>query len=286
LVRDELSGWYGSLGRYSKSGADRAFWVEGYGGRPYTVDRVKNGGLPITIDRLGLGLFGGVQPDHLAEMMRSPDDGLMARILWAWPSKVPARRPTGEADITKAADALRLLYDLPLVPDDQGGLRPFFCHLSAVAADLFTTWWVKHQATELTGPLAGPLGKAPGHVIRISLVLEHLWWAGGSTLSMPPSEISEKAVAAAIGLVVDYFTPMAARVYGDAAIPEADRLATVVARWIVDEKPIVINAKKLRREVGLPGLREAEKVKLALGWRMSVESAAHRGTGMSQGFSA
>ena len=57
---------------------------------------------------------------------------------------------------------------------------------------------------------------------------------------------------------------MATRVFGDAALPEADRLATTLARWILRERPKVVNARDLRRKARLPGLREAEKVKLAL----------------------
>jgi hypothetical protein len=210
LVRDELSGWYVSLGRYSKSGADRAFWVEAYGGRGFAVDR--KSGPPISIKRLGLGLFGGIQPDRLCEMMESPDDGLLARFLWAWPNKIPAKRSTGKTDLGRAAVALRLLYDLPLVAGDDGGLRPLFCPMSPEAADLFEEWWVRHQAGELVGPLAGPLGKAPGHIARLSLVLQHLWWCGESSFALPPSTISAEAVNAAIVLAVDYFHPMNERV--------------------------------------------------------------------------
>jgi hypothetical protein len=64
FFRDELAGWFSSFGRYSGSGADRAFWVEGYGGRAFTIDRVKHP-LPVIIPRLSLGVLGGVQPDRL-----------------------------------------------------------------------------------------------------------------------------------------------------------------------------------------------------------------------------
>jgi hypothetical protein len=245
--------------------------------------------VPIIIDRLGIGLFGSIQPDRLSEMMESPDDGLLARFLWAWPNKVPAKRPYKEADITRATEALRLLYELPLVSDENGGLRPFFCRMTDDAADLFEQWWTRHQAVELAGPLAGTLGKAPGHVVRLSLVLEHLWWCGGSDLTMPPSTISAKAVTAAIAFVTDYFHPMAARVFGDASVPEADRLATVVAKWIMATRPTVINPKLLRRTAGLPGLREAEKVKLALAvlveadWIVPAPARAGGGAGRMRG---
>jgi hypothetical protein len=41
-VRDELSGWIQGFDRYSKSG-ERSFWIEAYGGRAFTIDRVKAG---------------------------------------------------------------------------------------------------------------------------------------------------------------------------------------------------------------------------------------------------
>jgi len=200
------------------------------------------------------------------------------------PNKVPARRPTRGVEIDWATRSLELLYELPLIADDEGAPRPFFCRLTDAAADLFTKWWTAHQAAEMMGPLAGPLGKAPGHVIRIALVLEHLWWCGGA-LAMPPKEVSENAAAAAIALVVDYFIPMAQRVYGDAAIPEADRLATPFARWILEMKPKIINAREVRRTSGLPGLRHADKVKLAIGvlvetdWLLPAPARAASGSG-------
>jgi hypothetical protein len=54
LQRDELAGWLGSFGRYSSSGnGERAFWIEAYGGRPYTIDR-KNNPEPTMIPRLSV----------------------------------------------------------------------------------------------------------------------------------------------------------------------------------------------------------------------------------------
>ena len=41
LVRDELAGWVGGLDKYGGDGAERAFWIEAYGGRFKVVDRVK-----------------------------------------------------------------------------------------------------------------------------------------------------------------------------------------------------------------------------------------------------
>jgi len=73
------------------------------------------------------------------------------------------------------------------------------------------------------------------------------------------------------GLIDDYLKPMAERVFGDAALPEGDRLAAIVASWILRERPPLLNARDLRRKARLPGLREAEKVKLALNVLMEAE---------------
>jgi hypothetical protein len=193
FFRDELAGWYCGFGRYSGSGADRAFWTEAYGGRQFTIDRMKHP-LPVIIPRLSVGVLGGVQPDRLAELLQGPDDGLVARFLWLWPDKVPPRRPTRCADVDAALAAFRRLAELPLVPghgDERP--RPFICPLEDDAAELFDEWRREHAAAEVSGMLASAFGKAPGHVIRLALVLEHLWWAGKVGYAAPPSRISRRA---------------------------------------------------------------------------------------------
>ena len=144
------------------------------------------------------------------------------------------------------------------------GSRPFLCRLADDAADKFEEWRKAHSAVEVSGALASVFGKAPGQVLRIALVLEHLWWCATTSLALPPSRISGDAINAAAGLVEDYLKPMAERVFGDAALPEGDRLAAVLARWILRERPTILNARDIRRKARLPGLRGTEKVRVAL----------------------
>ena len=40
LARDELAGWLHGMTRYSNGGSDRPFWLEAYGGRSFTVERM------------------------------------------------------------------------------------------------------------------------------------------------------------------------------------------------------------------------------------------------------
>jgi hypothetical protein len=111
--------------------------------------------------------------------------------------------------------------------------------------------------------LAGHYGKFPGLLLRLAPVLEHLWWTHAN--APQPMTISLAAVAGAAALLNNYFGPMAERAYGDAAIPESERLGATLARWIMRERPEIVNASHLRRHVKLPGLREEAKVKLAIG---------------------
>ncbi len=66
--RDELAGWFGAFDRYAGAGAERAMWIEAFGGREYIVDRVKNDGEPIRVPHLSISVLGGLQPDRLAAM--------------------------------------------------------------------------------------------------------------------------------------------------------------------------------------------------------------------------
>jgi hypothetical protein len=53
---------------------------------------------------------------------------------------------------------------------------------------------------------------------------------------------------------------MAERTYGDAACSAADRNTTMLARWIVKERPSEIHVRNMQRKVRLPGLTTAEAI--------------------------
>jgi hypothetical protein len=262
IVRDELAGWMTGMNAYNDAG--RAFWVESFGGRPYRVERQKHPE-PIIVPRLAVGVYGGVQPDRLGPMMREADDGLLARILWAWPDPIAFRLSTRTPRVDWAIDAFDRLRELDLRPDDPP--EPVMVPLAPEALPLLEDFarGVQEQQAAVSGLMRSALGKARGLALRLSLMLEMLWWCGSSGMSAPPSQISERAFIAAAALLDDYYIPMAERVFGDAALPECDRHAATVARWILRERPTLLNARELRRRARLPGLRDADKVKLALG---------------------
>ena len=265
FFRDELSGWFGAFDRYSGNGAERALWLESYGGRSYVIDRIKSA-KPIAIKHLAIGILGGIQPDKLTELLSGPEDGLPARFLWSWPDPISPERPQRSSNRAEALAALRRLSTLSMGADDLGGAQPRLLPLSDDAAATFHEWRQSHhrEAVTLTGPLAAAWGKAPGQLLRLALVLEHLWWCALRAEEPPPEKISRLAINSAAGLLEGYFKPMAGRVYGDASLSERDRLAATLSRWILKERPALINARKLRREARLLGLKETDKINLAL----------------------
>jgi len=264
FFRDELAAWFGSFDRYSGNGAERAMWLEAYQGGSHAIDRVKSE-KPIRVAHLSVGVLGGIQPDRLVDLLKGVDDGLPARFLWCWPEPVPPKRPARISDRNGATEALLRLSHLRLGADDLGQPQPRVLPLADHAKDTFQTWREEHHAEsrELVGAVASAWGKAPGQLLRLALVLEHLWWCGRPD-GESPTAVSVTAINAAAGMIEDYVKPMWGRTYGDAALPERDRLAAVLSRWTAKHRPRTINARKLRRETRLPGLKEAEKVRLAL----------------------
>ena len=56
----------------SYNDAGRAFWIEAYGGRPYSVDR-KSRTDPILIPRLVVRVIGNIQPSRLVDLLHEAD---------------------------------------------------------------------------------------------------------------------------------------------------------------------------------------------------------------------
>ena len=161
MARDELSGWLHSMTRYS-GGSDRSFWPEAYGGRPYTVERM--GREPVSVDRLSVGVVGGIQPDRLRSLLKSGDDGLLARILPFWSHPAPIARPAAVPDDAFLAAALGRLHGLRMYQGAEGDARPWFVYCDPAARDLLDTFRhsVRSWEGEAEGLLLSFIGKLPG----------------------------------------------------------------------------------------------------------------------------
>jgi hypothetical protein len=264
-VRDELAGWLASFDKYS-GGGDRPFWIETFGGRPYTVDRVKSDGIPLKIQRLSIAVTGGIQPDRLAKLlMEGDDDGFTSRFFPVWPDPIPPKRPLGRIDTSRILAPMRRVAAIEPDLDEWGNQKPKIIALSEAAADLFDRWRranaIEQQAA--SGLYQSYLGKMPGMVLRLALSLEYLHWSLSPQRTEEPQSVAEGTIGQAADLVDDYFNPMAQRAYGDAMLPEDDRNAITFAKAIISKKLEVINLSNVRSKWHLPGLKDAQKVKKA-----------------------
>jgi hypothetical protein len=261
LYRDELMGFLAGMTVYNESG--RHFWTESYNGGRHIVARVKYDD-PIIIEHLTCALCGGVQPELLADWFKGkPDDGFASRWWWLWPEPLDFDLPQVVCDISFALAAFDRLRELEMFPL-ASQLEPLPVPLVTTAAPALRTFARQMQAEQrkTAGLLRSAYGKARGQALRLALVLEFMWWAaGGQALTAgPPGVISERAFAYACGCISDYVLPMAARSYGDAALPRVQRLAAVLAQWIVEERPSEVPVRLLYRTVRLPGLTTANAV--------------------------
>jgi hypothetical protein len=261
MIRDELAGWL--LGMNAYNDGARAFWLEAYGGRRYTVDRQKSSE-PIIIPHLAVSWCGGIQPAKVAEVMQGADDGLLARNIWFWPDPFPFEKPDRPPNTEWAIMAFDRLRMLELAAGDYGP-TPLVVPLDDTAIKClvrFAKTMQKRKETT-TGLLRSAIGKARGLVLRLSLVLEYLRWCGQDGYAAPPGIIREDAMCAAAKFVSEYVLPMAERTYSDATCTETDNNTTTLARWIKEERPTLIHVRHMQRHVRLPGLQDAKAIHAA-----------------------
>ena len=224
VFRDELAGWLQGMTRYSGGGSDRPFWLEAYGGRGFSVERL--GRDPVYIDFLSVGVLGGIQPDRLKTLLfKSDDDGLLARFLPVWPRPAPIKRPSagGDEAFLSAAFERLLALDMPL--NEEGHPRPWYVPFAEDAATLFQDYREEVRGWEAgaEGLLLSYMGKLPGIALRLSLILAFLDYA--ATGRDIPQAITVDAFARAAHYVEAYALPMARRAYADASIPQPERAA-------------------------------------------------------------
>ena len=267
--RDEIAGLLGAFDRYGGSGSDRAFWLETYGGRPYRYDRVALKGETIDIPFCSVSLLGGLQPDRLNSMLLSgDDDGLAARPLYAWPDPVPPRRPPDPRPARPPSRVAEALGSRGFDTGDDGKARPRTILLEEDAADEFQAWWEHKQWDAKLGAggrLAGAIGKLDGVTLRIAQVLEFLTWAWAQSNTPEPEKVSLETVRNTLKIIDEWVRPNLHRVFAEASLPEAQRSAMIVGRWLLKTRTKTVNARDLRRQPGICWTEEIQGARCCVG---------------------
>ncbi|WP_299628330.1 DUF3987 domain-containing protein [uncultured Tateyamaria sp.] len=246
--RDELAGFIQNMERYSGGSSDKPFWLEAFGGRTYTVDRVNRD--PVTIEALSISVLGTIQPDRLSSLlMTGDDDGFLARILPIWPEPVLIERFEGKVDNEAMRYAMTAFLELECLCDANGNETPFKVSFSDEAKNSFIEFRksIRLYENRATAKLISFSGKMPGYCARLSLIFELLDWALDANKKPLPKVASDRSVHRAIHLVERYLLPMAERTYSGAPQNEFEVKRSKLIEVLRIHQPEQITAREIMR---------------------------------------
>ena len=258
IVRDELSGIFANLNRYSTGGSDRPFWLESWNGKPYSIDRI--GRAPITIPSLLVGITGGFQPDKLAATFSGDDDGFYARMLFGWPEEahyMPLSDAMKEEDPELEETFLRLIN----LPQHE---KPLRIPLSEEGRRAFEKFRERHHNAKelLEGRQREQWAKAQTHILRLAGTLAFMDWAMPAPTASSnradfnailknaaePSEIGLRFIAAAIRMWDQYFWPHALAAVRLMGTTDRHKNCRRALKWILSTGRMLVSRENLRVE--------------------------------------
>lgn len=227
-LTDELMAWLGGMNQYKTAGRDRQFWLSAWSGEAVKVDRkatFEKGS--IIIPRPFVGVFGGIQPDVLSQLMEGGQDGLVDRILFAYPEDRPValwheRSPSKE--IQEVWE--RVLENLAALQMDErdGEEFPRQVQFTQHAKSVWIKWYDDHQMElmdkNFPDRLRGVWSKLRSYAARLALVVHFLRLAEfqiTGELDDDEQDIMGEAVnqwsMAGAAALIDYFKSHLRRVY-------------------------------------------------------------------------
>jgi hypothetical protein len=211
VVRDELSGWFGSMDKYSGGKgalADRGFWLSAWNGVAQSFHRVGRG--TGYMPNVSVSLLGGIQPDVMRQLIGDTfEDGLIQRInpIVLKPATVGTDAPT--------TDAEHLYSDL--VTRLRMTSTPMFCPVTFAPEAMKIREALEQKHIDLMGCVAinkrlgAHLGKYDGIFARLCL----LWHCIECPNPEVRSEVSADTARRAAAFLHDFLLPHALAFYAD-----------------------------------------------------------------------
>lgn len=112
ILRDELSGWFGSHAQYRSSGSDAPAWLDFYEGGAKYIDRIGRGS--VFVPNWGGCIMGGIQPSTMQKIIENlPEDGLLQRfiVVNARQGNEGNEKPYNKAANDRYHDMLQRIFD-------------------------------------------------------------------------------------------------------------------------------------------------------------------------------
>lgn len=250
LIRDELSGWFGSMEKYGSgkgAAADRSFWLQAFNGGSYSVNRVGRG--VVAIDNLSVSMLGGIQPEPIRRIAAdAADDGLLQRLfpICLGSSSVGLDVPPAAA-VGQYSGLVRRLNGLQRPV--QGGLAETSLKFDSAAQDLRHELSERHHEMQasweiLNKKLAAHIGKYDGLFARLCVVFHCI----ESTSPRPAPVIPFDAARRVADFLHEFLFPHALAFYQN-VLGLSDRHDAVLATagWILTHRPEKITVRDVRR---------------------------------------
>ncbi|MFS8051603.1 DUF3987 domain-containing protein [Rhizobium sp. BR 317] len=250
LVRDELSGWFGSMEKYGSgkgAAADRSFWLQAFNGGGYSVNRVGRG--VVAIDNLSVSMLGGIQPEPIRKIAtEAADDGLLQRLfpIVLGPSSVGVDAPPSAAVAAYSGLVQRLhtlqrpllggMSEAPLKFDTGGQvLRQ---DLSEKHHEMQTSWEIINKK------LAAHIGKYDGLFARLCVVFHCI----ESTSPRPASVIPFDTANRVADFLHEFLFPHALAFYSNVlGLSDGHDALLATAGWILAHQPEKVTVRDVRR---------------------------------------
>jgi hypothetical protein len=244
IIKDELSGWLGSMNQYKQGGkgADRQFWLSAHTNQPVSVDR-KSLEEPVIVARPFVSIVGGIQPEVLPDFGKDRGDGLIDRFIPVYPKPRVGRWSDDEiSDHVREGYTRTIgsLYKLRHANDEEDPF-PSRVGMTDEAKALFVAEYNRlHDELEAPGfpqRLRPAWGKLEAYLARFALIIAMARVAelGNQGQTGIMERITREDMAGAIQLLA-YFKNHVRRVYtglyGDSP---ADRLAADLRDFLIDQ---------------------------------------------------
>ncbi len=248
LFRDELTGWLNGLEREDRQ-EDRAFYLECFNGvGSFTVDRIGRG--TVHVNNLCLSLLGGIQPDRLAQYLKTAqqggNDGLVQRLQlfvypdepdkWEYVDRYPNKEAKNRAHAIFETLASQDFRDWGAVQDDEESMP--YLRFDDDAQELFIEWLHELQNDKLRNPSEHPLmlehlAKYRSLMPSLALIFHLLNVADGAAAGAVSVQATTQAIAWCY-----YLESHARRIYataGNARVQAAAALARKIKQGVLQE---------------------------------------------------
>lgn len=252
--QDEMSGWFGSMAKYSpgrSAMADRSFWLKAYDGGYAPVDRIMRG--QVFIENQSACLLGGIQLEPMRKIANEcEDDGLLQRIL-----PVILKPPVPECDEpgNGATDAYKqLINNLHKLEPPRGTHFDFNgapLRFDAGAQKYRNELDAKHcklaaGIKSFNPKLATHVGKYNGIFARLCVVWHCCEHAAGPL----PATVSEKTAKRAGAFLHDFLLPHALAFHSSIlGMSDNHDQLTDVAGYILAKKLTVLTSRDVKRNI-------------------------------------